>query len=531
MVDLSSLGITNVGTVLRNLSTPALYEEAIRRREGVRRPPRAARRAHRAVHRALAQRQVHRAGALERGPGLVGQGQPAVRPRAFRAAEGACSRPTSRAATSSCRTATPAPIPSTGFPSASSPRRAWHSLFARNMFLREHDPRRWTASSRSSWSSHARSFHAIPGGRRHHTRRTFIVLELRAAARPHRRHRVRRRDQEVGLHRPELPAAAAGRAADALLGQHGHRRATWRSSSGCRARARRRSRPIPIAALIGDDEHGWSGRRRVQLRGWLLRQGDPPVGRGRAGDLRHDAPLRHDPRERGDRTRTAGASTSTTTALTENTRAAYPITHIPNACASGVGGHPKNIIMLTADAFGVLPPDREADARAGDVPLPLRLHRQGRRHRAGRHRADRPPSAPASARRSWPCTPPSTPSCSARLIAEHDVHVLARQHRLDGRRLPRGRTHEIAYSRAMVSAAMSGAFKGVSFTPDPGVRVPVPDHCPDVPDELLQPRDTWRDPLAYDAKARELATMFSANFTEYADNASPEIRTAGPVVP
>ena len=74
--------------------------------------------------------------------------------------------------------------------------------------------------------------------------------------------------------------------------------------------------------------------------------------------------------------------------LAENTRGAYPIDFIPNASATGVAGHPKNIIMLTADAFGVLPPIAQADARAGDVPLPVGLHRQGRRHREGRrHRA------------------------------------------------------------------------------------------------------------------------------------------------
>jgi phosphoenolpyruvate carboxykinase (ATP) len=77
---------------------------------------------------------------------------------------------------------------------------------------------------------------------------------------------------------------------------------------------------------------------------------------------------------------------------------------------------------------------------------------------------------------------------------------------------------------------MSGALKGVPFAPDPVFRFEVPQHCPRVPDELLQPRDTWDDPVAYDAKARELATLFADNFAEYAGHATPEVRAAGPVV-
>ena len=118
-----------------------------------------------------------------------------------------------------------------------------------------------------------------------------------------------------------------------------------------------------------------------------------------------------------------------------------------------------------------------------------------------------------------------------RLIAERDVDCWLVNTGWTGGAYPAGERIKIAYSRALVRAAMSGAFKGVSFTPDPVFKFQVPDHCPDVPDDVLQPRGTWHDPLAYDAKARELATLFSANFTEYADNASPEVRTAGPVLP
>ena len=83
----------------------------------------------------------------------------------------------------------------------------------------------------------------------------------------------------------------------------------------------------------------------------------------------------------------------------------------------------------------------------------------------------------------------------------------------------------------MVRAATSGALEGVPFARDPLFGFDVPQHCPGVPDELLQPRGTWSDPSAYDAKAGELAKLFAANFAEYADHAAPEVRAAGPLVP
>ena len=110
-------------------------------------------------------------------------------------------------------------------------------------------------------------------------------------------------------------------------------------------------------------------------------------------------------------------------ALTENTRGAYPIGYIENSVPSGVGGHPQNIVMLTADAFGVLPPIAKLTPAGGDVPLPVGLHGEGGGHREGRHRAERDVLAPASARRSCRCTRTSTPSCSARRSRQHKSNV------------------------------------------------------------------------------------------------------------
>ena len=182
--------------------------------------------------------------------------------------------------------------------------------------------------------------------------------------------------------------------------------------------------------------------RRLQLRGRLLRQDDQAVGRGRAADLRDHAPLRHGARERRDRPESRARSISTTRRYTENTRAAYPIEFIDNAVPGGQGGHPTNIVMLTADAFGVLPPIARLTPDGGDVPLPVRLHRQGGRHREGRDRAEG--DVQHLLRRAVPAAPPERlrRRCSARSIAAHNVARVAGQHRLDRRPVRRRQPHE-----------------------------------------------------------------------------------------
>ncbi len=129
--------------------------------------------------------------------------------------------------------------------------------------------------------------------------------------------------------------------------------------------------------------------RRVQLRGRLLREDDQAVGRGRAADLRDDAPLRHGARERGRSTRHARRRTSTTTRSPRTRAARIRSSSSTTPVPGGMGGHPHNIVMLTADAFGVLPPIARLSPEGGDVPLPVGLHRQGGGHREGRHRAER----------------------------------------------------------------------------------------------------------------------------------------------
>ena len=187
---------------------------------------------------------------------------------------------------------------------------AWHNLFARNMFLPENDPAKRATHRPEFTVIDLPKFKADPA--RHGTRSEVVhPRPLRPQAGPDRRHALRGRDQEIDLHHPQLHAAAAGRHADALLGEHRRR---WRHGALLRPVGHRQDDALERSAPPAD----WRRRarlerhRRLQLRGRLLRQGDQAVGRGGAADLRDDATLRHDSRERGHRPRDRGRSTSTT---------------------------------------------------------------------------------------------------------------------------------------------------------------------------------------------------------------------------
>ena len=209
---------------------------------------------------------------------------------------------------------------------------AWQSLFIRNLLIRPQRDELSCFVPRFTIACFP-SFKADPS--RHGVRtETVIAIDFTRQVVLIGGTSICRRDQEVDVHGDELLPPAAGRAADALLRQHRRRSGTRRSFSGCPAPARPRSPPIPTRTLIGDDEHGWSDARRLQLRRRLLRQGDQPHRRGRTGDLR--------------RTRTFGTVLENVVfdasarrldfddaALTENTRAAYPLDYIPNALRHG----------------------------------------------------------------------------------------------------------------------------------------------------------------------------------------------------
>jgi phosphoenolpyruvate carboxykinase (ATP) len=214
--------------------------------------------------------------------------------------------------------------------------------------------------------------------------------------------------------------------------------------------------------------------------------------------------------------------------LTENTRAAYPITHIPNITRSGMAKHPKNIIMLTCDAFGVLPPI----ARLTSQQAMYHFLAGYTAKVAGTEAGVTEPQATFS-----PCfgapfmaLPPSRYAhLLGSRIESHHVAVWLINTGWIGGPYGEGERIKLALTRAMVRAVLSGKLNDAETQLDPIFGLHIPVTVPDVPAEILNPRNTWKDPAAYDRKARELAKMFEKNFDENAADASKEIKSAGPL--
>ncbi|GIK37217.1 MAG: phosphoenolpyruvate carboxykinase [ATP] 2 [Chloroflexota bacterium] len=284
----------------------------------------------------------------------------------------------------------------------------------------------------------------------------------------------------------------------------------------------------PKRTLIGDDEHGWSDRGVFNFEGGcyakvirLSPQAEPEIYETtrRFGTILENVAFDSD----------TGRLNLDDDSLTENTRAAYPISHIPNATRDGLGGHPQNIIMLTADAFGVLPP------MAKLTPAQAMYHfLSGYTAKvAGTEKGVTEPQATFSTCFGAPfmvLSPTVYANLLGEKIAQHQVNVWLVNTGWSGGPYGVGQRMKIGYTRAMVHAALNGSLTDVPTVPDPIFGVAIPTACPDVPTEVLDPRQTWADPTAYDAQARKLAGMFVENFKSFADQVPDDVRAAGPQV-
>jgi phosphoenolpyruvate carboxykinase (ATP) len=213
---------------------------------------------------------------------------------------------------------------------------------------------------------------------------------------------------------------------------------------------------------------------------------------------------------------------------TENTRAAYPLTSIPNIVEEGHAGHPQNIIMLTADAFGVLPPVSRL------TPEQAMYHfLSGYTAKvAGTERGVKEPEATFSTCFGAPFMvlhPGVYADLLGKKMAEHKANCWLVNTGWSGGPYGEGQRMKIAHTRAMIRAILNGSLAGVETTPDPIFGLGIPASCPDVPAEVLTPRNTWRDPEAYDQKARDLARRFNENFKKYSDGVSEGVRAVAPV--
>lgn len=282
----------------------------------------------------------------------------------------------------------------------------------------------------------------------------------------------------------------------------------------------------PERALIGDDEHGWSDAGVFNFEGGcyakcinLSKEKEPQIWSAiRFGTVLENVVIDADTRipDYDDGSKT------------ENTRAAYPVEYIDNAVIPGVGGHPKTIVFLTADAFGVLPPI----SRLNPDQAMYHFLSGYTSKLAGTERGVTEPEATFSTCFGAPFLPLS-PSVYAKLlgqyIEEHDTRVFLVNTGWTGGPYGEGERMNLKYTRAMVKAALQGALDNVSYEEDPIFGLSIPTACPEVPSSVLRPRDTWKDGKAYDAKARDLAQRFVKNFTHF-DDVAPEVVAAGPRV-
>ncbi len=266
----------------------------------------------------------------------------------------------------------------------------------------------------------------------------------------------------------------------------------------------------PERLLIGDDEHGWSNEGVFNIEGGcyakcirLSHKGEPEIWDAISrGAVLENVILNED-----------ATPDYNDGSITENTRCAYPIEHIANRAIPSVGGHPENIVFLTFDALGVLPPISRLDAKQA-----MEMFLNGYTAKvAGTEVGVTEPTVNFSTCFGQPFLP-LHPHDYARLLGEkierHGSRVWLVNTGWTGGPYGTGHRIELAYTRAMLHAAFSGSLDAVEYVVDPvfGFRVPV--SCPEVPSEILHPRETWEDKAAYDQKAAYLKGLFAENLAK-----------------
>ena len=268
----------------------------------------------------------------------------------------------------------------------------------------------------------------------------------------------------------------------------------------------------PSRRLIGDDEHGWGDNGVFNFEGGcyakcinLSQKYEPQIWNAiRFGSVYENVVLRKGTRE----------PDYSDDSLTENTRAAYPVDFIDNVIESGRGGHPRAVVFLSADSFGVLPPLSELT-----VEQAMYYFLSGYTSKlAGTEAGVTTPQATFSS-----CFGaaflPLQPSEYANLLRERIEKYKVRCYLINtgwtGGPYGVGERININYTRAMVRAAISGSLKSVEKVEDPIFGLRSPTSCPDVPSEILIPRNTWKDKEAYDLQAADLAARFKKNFQQF----------------
>ena len=283
----------------------------------------------------------------------------------------------------------------------------------------------------------------------------------------------------------------------------------------------------PKRRLIGDDEHGWSDEGVFNFEGGcyaktidLSPEGEPEIYNAiRFGSILENVGF--DPQ-------TFEVDYSDV-GITQNTRCSYPIEYIDNAKIPCIGDHPRNIIFLTCDAFGVLPPvSRLTPAQA------MYQFISGYTAKVAGTEVGITEPVPDFSACYGAAFLSLHPTAYAELLAEkmrkHFVDVWLVNTGWTGGAYPVGNRFELKYTRAIIDAILNGDLAEAHYEHDEVFGLAIPDAVPGVPQEVLNPRNSWKDKNAYDETAQRLAAMFVKNFEKFADQASEEILSAAPKV-
>jgi phosphoenolpyruvate carboxykinase (ATP) len=523
---LSAHGIRNANTIWWNLSTPALYEHAVQRHEGL------------VAHLGpLVVRTGQYTGRSPKDRYIVEE--PSSRDKV---AWGKVNHPFDSTAYEVLRARLTAYLqgrdlfvqdcyagadPQHRVPIRVVNEHAWANLFARNMFIQEHDPKKLMSHVPEYTILHAPGFQAVPEEDGTNSE-AFIVLHLG------------RREVIIG------GSAYAGEIKKSMFSimnfilplkgvlpmhcsaNYGKDRDDVALFFGLSGTGKTTLSADATRTLIGDDEHGWGDEGVFNFEGGcyakvirLSPEGEPEIYQTtrRFGTILENVAMDSD-------TRRLDLDSA---AFTENTRASYPIPHIPNATRDGMGGHPRNVIFLTADAFGVLPPVAKLT-----TPQAMFHFLSGYTAKvAGTERGVTEPQPNFSAcfgAPFLPLDPTVYDELLGKKLSESGANVWLVNTGWSGGPFGVGSRMKLAYTRAMVRAVLDGSLSGVATTPDPVFGIHVPETCPDVPNEVLQPRKTWEDKGAYDEQARKLAGMFAENFQQFEEHVGEEVKAAGPKV-
>lgn len=402
--------------------------------------------------------------------------------------------------------------------------RAWHSLFARNMFI--HDTEQDLDSKPDFEVFHAPGFLADP--KLDHTNsEAAIVIDFSA-----RRVIICGTEYAGEIKKSVFTVLNFLLPNKGVLGMHCSANKNKQnevaiffglSGTGKTTLSAENSR-----ALIGDDEHGWDNNGVFNFEGGcyakvirLSKTDEPEIYYASQKFTSILENVGFDPK-----TREVDWDDAT---HTENTRSSYDISFISNACLTLRGGHPKNIIMLTCDAFGVLPPIARLDHAAATYHFINGYTAKV----AGTERGVKEPQAVFSACFGAPFMA-QYPVVYAQLLQEkikkHDVKCWLVNTGWTGGPYGVGKRLSIPWTRRMLHAALDGELDNAAFDIDPIFNLAIPRHVRDIPEEILRPQNTWSDPQAYIAQATLLARLFHENFKPYSSLLSEEVRQAAPSV-